>query len=101
MEQGNQITALHFLRGATVPHSNYFVWNILAEILHCLMFSGIFPYFFGHSLQTAFSLAINRYASQVYAAHAQNKKTLSSTANRFFFLKIKQQSDLKTILNRK
>lgn len=73
-EQGNQTTALHFLIGTTVPHSNEFVWNIWAEILHFLMFSGIFPYLFRHSLPSAFSMVINRYSSQVYNAHAQNKK---------------------------
>lgn len=83
IEQGNQVTVLHFLRGTTVPHSNDFVLNILAEILHSLIFSGIFPYFSRHSLQSTFSMVINRYSSQVYTAHAQNKKTQSSTANRF------------------
>lgn len=94
VEQGNQVTALHFLRGTTVPHSNYFVLHILTEILHSLLFSGISPYFFRHSLQSAFFTVINRYSSQVYTAHAQNKK-LGLLLQTDFFKKLDNNQILK------
>lgn len=98
IEQGNQVTVLHFLRGTTVPHSNDFVLNILAEILHSLIFSSIFPYFSRHSLQSTFSMVINRY-SGLHCTCTKQKNSVFHCKQ--IWKKTKQQSNLKTILKSK
>lgn len=69
--------------------------------LHFLIFSGIFPCNFRHSLfqlQSIFSMA-SRYSSQVHIEHAENKNL--SLPLKIDLKIFKQQSDLKTILDSK
>lgn len=98
--RGNQVTALHFLRGTTMPHSNEIIlaWICWLKCCISLRFRACFLIFSGIQLQSTFYM-VSRYSSQVYTAHAQNKKlNLPLKTDLKIF---KQQSDLKTIFDSK
>lgn len=99
-EQGNQVTALHFLRDTTMPHSNEIIlaWICWLKCCISLCFRACFLIFSGIQLQSTF-YTVSRYSSQVYTAHERNKKL---NLPRKTDLKIfKQQSDLKSIFDSK